>query len=90
MKRTIFLKLGYETGPAIRDKVLKQFRKDMTKFPQIKIIKEFEPQAAVNIEFDDDQYQTIYEVLCKIDVVEMIDPNVLKDDQIKEKKEKLK
>jgi len=85
MKRTIFLKLGYETGPAIRDKVLKQFRKDMIKFPNITIIKEFEPKAAVNIEFEDEQYQDVYESMCKLDVVEMIDPHVLKDDQKKEK-----
>lgn len=92
MKRTIFLKLGYETGPTIRDKVLKQFRKDMIKFPNITIIKEFEPKAAVNIEFQDESYQDVYEALCKLDVVEMIDPQVLKDEKqiITDKKEKSK
>jgi hypothetical protein len=62
----------------------------MIKFPQIKITQEFEPKAAVNIEFADDQYQDVYEALCKIDIVEMIDPQVLKDEKqtITDKKEK--
>ena len=79
MKRSIFLQLGYETGPTIRAKVLKQFRKDMIKFPYVKILKEIEPRAEVVISFPDERYQEFYEAICKLPVVEMIDPVLPKE-----------
>ena len=79
MKRTIFLKLGYETGPAIRAKMFKQFRQDIKPLAYIKIIKEFEPRAELIIEFEDARYQDMYDTLRKLDSVEMIDPILAKD-----------
>ena len=73
MQRLIYLQLGYETGPEVRAKALKQFAKDIKQWPHIKITKEIEPSAWVIIEFPDEQYQEVYDGLRKLDIVHTID-----------------
>jgi len=71
MKRLIFLKVGYREKP---DEAFKQFRSELKKLPDIKLLKELPPQPQVIIEFPDNKYQEIYEELLKIDIVFVIDP----------------
>lgn len=73
MKRSIFLDLHYETGPAARAQAFKQFREDLKQFPYIKLLKELEPRSEVIIEFPDDKYQEMYDGLRKLEIVELID-----------------
>lgn len=73
MKRSIFLNLAYESGPAARSKAIQKFREDLKALPLIKILKEFEKNAEVIIEYPDEKSQEIYEALCKLDIVEIID-----------------
>lgn len=85
MKRVIFLKIDLTQIPdslskakfIVKEKELieqavKEFKREI-KSSQIKVLKDYLPNAQVLIEFPDDQYQVIYEVLCKIDIVETID-----------------
>jgi hypothetical protein len=73
MKRLIFLQLHYSTTPAVRSKAFQQFRDDIKKLPDIKIIKEYDPKPQVLIEFPDNQYQEVYDALRQLEVVEVID-----------------
>lgn len=73
MKRTIFLQLNYEIGPAIRAKVLKDFRGELKKLSFIDIIAELEPKAQVIVEFPDEFFQEAYDGLRALDSVAIID-----------------
>lgn len=73
MQRLIILQLHYEEGPAVRAAAFKQFRSDIKQWPYIKIIKETEAKAWVIIDFPEDRYQTVYDGLRTLDVVEIID-----------------
>jgi len=81
MKRLIFLQLGYETGPVVRAKAFKQFREDLKQFPYIQLLKELEPKPEVIIEFADGKYQEMYDGLRKLDIVEIIDAVLPKDEE---------
>ena len=73
MKRNIYLQLNYETGPKAREAAFKQFRNDIKQWNYITIIKELEPKPEVIIEFADDLYQTVYDNLRQLKIVEVID-----------------
>jgi hypothetical protein len=81
MKRLISLQLGYETGPAVRAKALKQFRDEIKKLASVKIVKELESKAQVIIELPDERYQEVYEAMCKMDVVQTIEAVQPSDEQ---------
>jgi hypothetical protein len=92
MKRLIFLKINITQIPdnfskskfiaqekVLKEQAIKQFRIDIKAIKQIKVIKDYLPEVQVLIEFEDDQYQTVYEALCKMSVVETIDNLIPKD-----------
>ena len=80
MKRLIFLQLNYEIGPVIRGKAFKTFRDNIKKLPSVKIVKELDPKPQVIIEFPDSEYQDVYESLCKLDIVQVIDAVLPKEE----------
>jgi hypothetical protein len=57
----------------LMEQAVKEFKKQVKKLKPVKVVKDYLPKPQVLIEFDDEQYQTIYEALCKMDVVEIID-----------------
>jgi len=86
MKRLIFLKINinqiddklsvnkfFEEKKKLTELTIKQFKAQIKSLPQVKISKDLFPEAQVIIEFPDDQYQIVYEALCKMDTVEVID-----------------
>jgi hypothetical protein len=84
MKRLIYLQTNYQNSKTIRDKIFKQFAKEIKNLPNITIIKQLKTEPQVIIEFPDDKYQEIYEALIKLDTIEIIDsilPLEDKDDE---------
>src|SRR5258708_13831766 len=101
MKRLIFLKIDLmqisddlsKTKFDIKEQQLKEqavkgFKNQIKSLKQIKIIKDYLPEPQVLIEFDDEQYQTIYETLCQMDVVEIIDSNISMKNSESDKEDK--
>ena len=68
MKRLIFLKVPYKEKA---EPALQQFRSALP--PDIKIIKDYLPKPEVLIEFPDSKWDKVYEDLCKLDSVAIID-----------------
>lgn len=80
MKRNVFLQLGFESGPKVRATAFQKFREEIKTWSFIKIVKELEPKPEVIIEFPDDKYQEMYDGLRKLDIVEVIDSILPKDE----------
>lgn len=73
MKRDIFLKVEYGSGPKGRAAAFKEFRENVKEHSPIKILKELEPKPEVIIEVPDKDWDEAYDFLRKLDIVEVID-----------------
>jgi hypothetical protein len=86
MKRLIFLKIDSDLIPdglsktklaaaekEVAEQAVKEFKKQVKDLKQVKLIKDYLPQPQALIEFREEEYQTIYEALCQMDIVETVD-----------------
>ena len=92
MKKTIFLNTDYIDTKKLSKtdeellkqnvfkKAIKQF-KEQTKDISLKIISESLKDNAVVIDFKNEQWDTIYSILIKAEVVLVIDSQIYKDDE---------
>jgi hypothetical protein len=91
MKRLIFLKLDIsqldeklslakylEAKKALIEPAIKQFKSEIKQIPQIKVLKDLLPEPQVIIEFPNNDYQTVYEALIKLPIVETVDVSLPK------------
>jgi hypothetical protein len=88
MKKLIFLKIDLTQIPdefaskkfvqqekLLIEQTVKDFKKQIKDFA--KVVKDYLPDPQILIEFDDDQYYpTIYDALCQMNMVDVIDSNI--------------